>query len=190
MVIGQKRSQKYGLFLVLLLFVGLYALSKSMGLTEWDVENIRTQVEKTGFWGPIFYTAIFAGGEFIHIPGMVFVAAGILVYGRWWGFVLSFIASVVSVCFSFLVVRAIGGKPLSQIERPFFKKLLAGLDTHPIRVILVLRLFLSLAPALNYTLALTNVRFRDYLIGSVLGLLLPVGGVSLFFDWVFLHLVG
>ena len=190
MAIGQKRLQKYGLYLVILLFVGLYALSKYMGLTDWDIENIRIQVEKTRFWSPIFYIAIFAVGEFIHIPGIVFVAVGILVYGKLLGFVLTFIASVVSVCFSFLVIRAIGGKPLSQIERPFFKKILAKLDRYPIRVVLILRLFLFLAPALNCTLALTNVRFRDYLIGSALGLLLPLGGVSLLFDWVLVYLLG
>ena len=190
MAIGQKRSQKYGLFLVILLFVGLYALSKYLGLTDWDVENIRIQVENTGFWSPFFYIAIFAAGEFIHIPGIVFVAVGILVYGKLLGLVLAFIASVVSFSFSFLVVRAIGGKPLSQIERPFFKKLLARLDRHPIRVVLVLRLLLFLSPKLNYALALTNVRFRDYLIGSALGILLPLGGVSLLFDWVLVHLLG
>ena len=100
------------------------------------------------------------------------------------------IASVVSVSFSFFVVRAIAGKPLSQIERPFFKKILARLDRQPIRVVLVLRLLLFLSPKLNYALALTNVRFRDYLIGSALGILLPLGGVSLLFDWVLVHLLG
>ena len=164
MTIGKKHSQKLGLFLVLLLLVGFYALSKYIGLTDLDIESIRTQVEKAGFWGFILYIAIFAGGEFIHIPGMVFVVAGILAYGKMWGFSLAFIASVFSVCFSFLLVRAIGGTPLNQIERPFIKKILSGLAKHPIRVILVLRLFLWLWPALNYTLALTNVRFRDYLI--------------------------
>ena len=187
MAIGQKGSQKYGLYLVLLLFVVQYALSKYLGLT---VENIRIQVENTGFWSPIFYIAIFTAGEFIHLPGIVFVAVGILVYGKLLGFVLVFIASVISISFSFFVVRAIAGKPLSQIERPFFKKILARLDRQPIRVVVALRLFLFLSPKLNYALALTNVRFRDYLIGSTLGILLPLGGVSLLFDWVLVHLLG
>ncbi len=33
-------------------------------------------------------------------------------------------------------------------------------------------------------LAMTNVRFRDYVIGSALGLVLPLLGVTLLFDWV------
>ena len=181
----KKHSNKYRLILVILIFIGLYALSRSLGLTDWDAESVRKHIDEAGFWGFFLYIAIFSGGEFIHIPGMIFVGAGILAYGKPLGFIMAFLASVVSVCVSFVVVRAIGGKALSQIDRPFLKKILLKLDEHPIRVVLVLRLFLWLAPALNYTLALSNVRFRDYLIGSALGLVLPVFGASLFFNWVF-----
>jgi len=126
MAMAQKRAQKYGFFLVLVLFFGLFALSTYTGLTDLNAESISTQVERAGVWGFIFYNLIFAGGEFIHIPGMVFVAAGILVYGKVLGFVLALIASVVSVCFSFLVVRAIGGKPLTTTVE--------GRERYPVRV--------------------------------------------------------
>jgi uncharacterized membrane protein YdjX (TVP38/TMEM64 family) len=184
----QKRSGKLRLILVLVLFVGLYALSRFMGFTDWDPESIRSQVQGAGLWGFFLYAAVFAGGEFLHIPGMVFVAAGILAYGRLLGFALAFLASVISVCFSFAVVRAIGGRALTEIERPFLKRVLQKLDERPIRVVLVLRMLLWLAPALNYTLAMTDLRFRDYLIGSALGLVIPVGGATLFFDWMFASL--
>ena len=54
-----------------------------------------------------------------------------------------------------------------------------------IRTVFLLRLFLWLAPALNYALALTHVKYRDYLIGSALGLIVPVAGAALLFDWLF-----
>jgi uncharacterized membrane protein YdjX (TVP38/TMEM64 family) len=47
---------------------------------------------------------------------MVFVAAGILVYGKVIGFGLALTASVISVCFSFVVVRLLGGTPLGEID--------------------------------------------------------------------------
>ncbi len=152
-------------------------------MTDWDAEGVRKHIEDAGIWGFLLYILVFAGGEFIHIPGMIFVGAGILAYGKLRGFLLAFIASVISVCTSFVVVRAIGGKPLSQIDRPLVKRLLLNLDAHPIRIVFALRLLLWLAPALNYALALSNIGFRDYLIGSALGLVLPLLGASLFFDW-------
>jgi uncharacterized membrane protein YdjX (TVP38/TMEM64 family) len=48
----------------------------------------------------------------------------------------------------------------------------------------ILRLILWMAPPLNYALAMSAVRFRDYVIGSALGLLIPIALASLFFDWV------
>ena len=39
-------------------------------------------------------------------------------------------------------------------------------------------------PALNYALALSGVRFDTYMIGSLLGLPLPITLYCLFFDYV------
>jgi uncharacterized membrane protein YdjX (TVP38/TMEM64 family) len=128
---------------------------------------------------------VFTGGELLHVPGMVFVAAGILAYGRAVGFFVVLAAAIVSVCTAFLLVRTVGGRALAGVERPFVRRALAHLDAHPVRTVFLLRLVLWLAPPLNYALALTNLRFRDYLAGSVLGLIAPVGGAALLFDWLF-----
>ncbi len=39
-------------------------------------------------------------------------------------------------------------------------------------------------PALNYTLALSGIRFRDCLVGTLLGLPLPNAACCLFFDYL------
>jgi len=46
----------------------------------------------------------------------------------------------------------------------------------------MLRIVFQSVPALNYTLALSGVRFRDYLTGTLLGLPLPIAVYCLFFD--------
>jgi uncharacterized membrane protein YdjX (TVP38/TMEM64 family) len=115
----------------------------------------------------------------------VFVAGGILAYGRAIGFAVSLAAAVCSVGASFLIVRAVGGKALAEIERPFVKRMMAKLDERPILTVLILRSIFWLSPPLNYGLALSNMRFRDYLIGSALGLIVPVLGASFVFEWLF-----
>ena len=173
------------LILLVLFLLALIAVGNYTGLTNsMDSEAIRKLIDDAGPWGWALYVVIFSGGEFIHIPGMVFVAAGILAYGKMFGFGLAWAASAVSVSFSFIVIRLLGGTPLGKIEKPWLKRMLVHLDTRPIRTVIVLRLFLWLAPALNYALALTSIRFRDYVIGSVLGLLIPVAGAAIMFDWL------
>ena len=73
---------------------------------------------------------------------------------------------------------------LAGLERPLLKRILNRLDERPIRTVFILRILLFLAPPLNYALAMTNVRFRDYLVGSALGLVLPLLIITLLFDWV------
>ena len=166
--------------------VAVFAVGRYFGVTEnVNAQSIREFVHGAGVWGWALYMAVFAGGEFVHIPGMVFVVAGILLYGKVLGFGLAWLASVVSVGFSFVVVRRIGGTPLGTVDKPWLKRILSHLDHRPIRTVAMLRLILWLAPPLNYALALTKVRFRDYVIGSALGLIAPVAGVAILFDWLF-----
>ena len=185
-VTQQQPRQHIRLALLISILVTLFLVGRSTGVAEnRDAESIRDLIRSAGAWGWALYIATFAGGEFIHIPGMVFVLAGILIYGQVIGFGLAWMASVVSVCFSFVVVRRLGGTPLGNVEKPWVKRILGRLNAQPIRTVVVLRLVLWLAPPLNYALALTNVRFRDYLIGSALGLIAPVAGVAILFDWLF-----
>ena len=185
-VTQQQPRQHIRLALLISILVTLFLVGRYTGVAEnMDAESIRELVRSAGAWGWALYIATFAGGEFIHIPGMVFVLAGILIYGQVVGFGLAWMASVVSVCFSFVVVRRLGGTPLASVEKPWVKRILGRLNAQPIRTVVVLRLVLWLAPPLNYALALTNVRFRDYLIGSALGLIAPVAGVAILFDWLF-----
>ena len=173
------------LAILALVLISLFAIGSYYDVEERiDAQAIRELVLDAGAWGWLIYFAVFSGGEFLHIPGLVFVAAGILVYGQVFGFGLAFIASVISVSFSFIVVRRIGGTPLEGARNPRLQKALVHLDKRPVRTVLVLRLFLWMAPPLNYALALTRLRFRDYLVGSALGLLLPVAMASYFFDWL------
>ncbi|MNW10228.1 hypothetical protein D3C71_2074000 [compost metagenome] len=51
-------------------------------------------------------------------------------------------------------------------------------------VITALRVLFQTVPALNYALSLSGVRFRHYLIGTLLGLPLPIALYCLFFDYL------
>ena len=90
----------------------------------------------------------------------------------------------IAVCVSFLVMRTVGGRAFTQIDKPWVVRMLHRLDLHPIRTVIILRLVFVLYPSLNYLLALTSIRFRDYLIGSAIGLVIPISLFVLFFDWM------
>lgn len=172
--------------LALVLVVGgLVLAARWSGATEdLSVERVRDAMEDAGAWGFALFLLVFAAGELAHVPGLVFVAAAILAYGRVTGAAAAYSGAVLSVCVSFAVVRGVGGKLLSTIERPAIRTILDRLEEKPIRVVALLRLILWMAPPLNYALAMSNVRFRDYLVGSLIGLVIPIILAATFLDWL------
>src|SRR5215510_2731258 len=110
--------------------------------------------------------------------------AAVAVYGRNSGILVALLGAITSASVSFAVVRRFAGQALAGIQRPLIRRLLKRIDSHPVLTVALLRLIFQTAPPLNYALPMTRVRWRDHLIGSVLGLPVPVIVMASFFDWL------
>lgn len=51
-------------------------------------------------------------------------------------------------------------------------------------LLLLMRMLFQTVPALNYALAMSGVRFRAYLVGTLLGLPNPIAVYCVFFDYL------
>ncbi len=163
--------------------VGLVVAGRMTGLTALlSAAQIRAALRAAGAWGPLLFVAGFCAGELVHVPGMVFVGAAVVAYGRLGGGALSLVGAMASLSVSFAVVRAVGGRPLGAVRWAWVRRMLVHLESRPVRTVALLRLVLWMAPQLNYALALSNVRFRSYVLGSALGLAVPILAVALLFD--------
>ncbi len=182
---AKPRTSRWRIALLVTFFVGSLVLAKVTGLSDrLDVETIRGFMDSMGAWGFFAFLVVFAVGELVHVPGLVFVGAAALVYGQALGMGAGYVGAVGSVTLSFVVVRAIGGQPLGAVQKPWMRKVLARLEQDPVRTVALLRLVFFMAPAVNYALAMTSVRLRDYVVGSALGLLIPIPIAVLVFDWL------
>lgn len=187
MAIRRKTAIRLGALVALL--AALFLVAHFTGVArDLSVEKVKSHVEGAGALGFLLFLVVFAVGELAHVPGLIFVAAAILVYGRWWGGMAGFAGALCSLCVSFLIVRTVGGQPLSELGPGRLRRMLDPLETRPVRTVFVLRMVLWMAPPLNYTLAMTGVSFRDYVVGSALGLLLPIAGAAVLFDWLIAYL--
>ena len=170
---------------VVALFVLLWIVAKATGLIDdVDASRLRSLVTSWGAWGIAGFLLLFALSEFFHIPGLVFFAAAVLAWDAGPGFAIGYAGAILRVCVSFAVVRAIGGRPLATIDRPWLKRMLQRLDRHPALTVAALRIVFIMSFVVNYALAFTNLRWRDYLIGSALGLLPPLAVATVLFDWL------
>src|SRR6185369_12146746 len=73
--------------------------------------RVRELVQQAGVAGVGIFLVAFAVGELLHVPGLVFVGAAVLAWGRAGGGAIAYLGALVSVSVSFAVVRGVGGQP-------------------------------------------------------------------------------
>jgi uncharacterized membrane protein YdjX (TVP38/TMEM64 family) len=135
--------------------------------------------------GLLVFVLLFALGNLIQIPGWLFLAAAVLTLGRDLGGIATYVAACISCVATFLIIRFVGGDCACASSTTGSRAYLLGrLDFRPVASIVLLRMAFQTVPALNYALAMSGVRFRSYVIGTLLGLPLPILLYCLFFDYL------
>jgi len=183
---------RYQRLIAVVLFLALlWALFQFTGLrAHFNLQFLHDSFEQHRLGGLLLFTLLFALGNLIQIPGWIFLAAAVLALGQWWGGLATYVAACISCLFTFWLIRLLGGDSLRQLGGRIATRLFARLDAHPVQSVALLRLLFQTVPALNYALALSGVRFRSYLLGTLIGLPLPILLYTVFFDYLahWLHL--
>ncbi|MEM9861424.1 MAG: VTT domain-containing protein [Myxococcota bacterium] len=179
------RGRWFRLGLLAALTVAAILALRSTGMSGAEmIERTRSAMASAGIGGFLLFVVLFALGELMHVPGLVFIAAAVFAYEPTLGAVAGYTGAVASVSIAFAVVRGAGGQALKTVDKPWLQRWLKRLEARPVRVVFLLRTLLWMAPILNYALAMAPLRFRDYFIGSALGLVMPVILAVTFLDKV------
>jgi len=173
------------LFLVIAFFALLLGVFQFSGLREnLSLAFLRETFSEHTVVGLLIFTALFIVGNLLHVPGWLFLAAAVLALGEVRGGLVTYVAAVVTCAATFWIIRLVGGDALCDIRFSWAKKLLARLHARPVAVVAALRVLAQTMPTLNCVLALSGIRFRSYMAGTVLGLPLPIALYCLFFDYL------
>lgn len=168
------KKTKFISFVILL--VAVAAIFRWTPAAEWlTKENILgfLGVIRGEWWGPAVFILIYAVGCVIALPGSALTLAGGAVFGTWWGTVYNVLASNLGATLAFFTARYFG--------RDFVKTLLKGgklaqfdeaVAKSGFKAVFRLRL-IPLVPfnGLNFGAGFSAVKYRDYLLGSFLGML-------------------
>ncbi|MBK7586286.1 MAG: TVP38/TMEM64 family protein [Myxococcales bacterium] len=162
-----KRAAALAVVVTLLLAAWLLPVS------DWLLKVV-AWMQSAGGAGVGVYSLVYLVATVFVLPGSVLTLGAGFVYGPTLGTLLVSPVSVISATAAFLlgrslarewVARRLAGHPrLSALER--------AVSRNGIRTVVLLRLSPILPfNLLNYALALTRVRLRDYILGSFLGML-------------------
>lgn len=171
------------LLLVLALLALLVVAVRATGLADnFQPSALQQTIAGHRGSGLLIYVALFVLGNLLQIPGWVFLAAAVYAFGAVWGGLATYLAANLSCAVTFGVIRAAGGDALRELRYAWAQKVFRQIDTAPVRTVVVLRLVFATMPVLNASLALSGVALRDYLLGSALGLVLPVAAYVVFLE--------
>lgn len=167
-------------------FVALFLVVEITGLrTQLSPDAIRTLFVEHTLVGLLLFCAAFSVGNLLYVPGWVFLVGAVFALGKEWGGMATFIAGLCSSTLSFYVIRRLGGTALRSLNHRWADKIFSHLDERPIVSVTLLRLLFQTLPALTYALALADIRFRHYFLGTFLGLPIPIFLYCYFFEIIF-----
>jgi uncharacterized membrane protein YdjX (TVP38/TMEM64 family) len=177
---------RYRRLFSVLLFLGiLIAAFQLSGLREhFSLAFLQQKILANRIEGLLVFILLFSLGNLVQIPGWLFLAAAVLTLGEVMGGLATYVAACISCAVTFLTIRLIGGDVLRKLDGKYARKIFSRLDTAPVKSIFYLRVLFQTVPALNYALAMSGVSFRKYMLGTLLGLPLPIMLYCIFFDYL------
>jgi uncharacterized membrane protein YdjX (TVP38/TMEM64 family) len=164
---------------VLVLVAIVVAIVRSGILADLRVDALRAEIESYGAFAPLVFMGLMLAGFFVPSPLLVLVGLGGAIFGTVEAFLYAWIAAVVGTTMPFFLVRQAVGRYVQRPDGIRFRRLRAvdaRVAERGFVTVLVLRLLLCMTPPLNFALGATRVRWRDYVLGTAIGV---VPGIAL-----------
>jgi uncharacterized membrane protein YdjX (TVP38/TMEM64 family) len=134
-------------------------------------EAINAMLEKSGIWAPILYIFIYALGICLFVPGLLLTGIGALLFGPYWGFIYIWVGAMIGASGAFFIGRTLGRDFASAMIGDRLKKYDDAIGRNGFTVVLYLRLLYFPFTPMNFGMGLTKVRFRDFFLGTGIGII-------------------
>jgi uncharacterized membrane protein YdjX (TVP38/TMEM64 family) len=168
-------GRTFKLVLLAVIFFGGIAIFRWTPLSEYaDPRAIAGFFRGLGtpWWSPLAFIFLYAIATAVGAPGVVPTLAGGAIFGVVRGMLYNTIGANLGALLAFLVARYLGRDYIARLLRGRAADLDEKIAVHGLRTILYLRL-IPLVPfnALNFGAGISRVSLRDYVLGSLIGML-------------------
>lgn len=128
-------------------------------------------VDSAGVWAPLIFIFIYTAGVCLFLPGTLLTGLGAAIFGAYWGFLYVWIGAMFGASAAFLIGRTLGREFAASLIGDRLKKYDDAIEKNGFAATLYLRLVYFPFTAMNFGMGLTKVRFRDYIAGTGLGII-------------------
>lgn len=168
------KSPWFKVLLILCILGGVFVLLRFLGINFSGVseEEFRGWVKSLGVWGPILYIIVYVLRPLILFPAGVLSAAAGVIWGTALGFFYLQIAANISSTAEFLIARYFARGVVEKYLKGRLVTLDKKIEKHGFLTVLMIRLIPNVAWDIqNFSLGLTKVKFRDYFIATLIGIM-------------------
>ncbi|MGL5911589.1 MAG: TVP38/TMEM64 family protein, partial [Phycicoccus sp.] len=153
------------LVVVLLLGGGLTVL-----LIGGDLDIVADAVAASGAWGPLVYLVLHVVLTLVPVPKNLLATIAVALFGMTWGVVLAWAGSVAAAVLGFVVARRLGRRAVQRLTGARLDRVDELAERHGLLAEVVARLTPFVPFTLvNYGSGLSAMRWRDYLVGTAVG---------------------
>lgn len=134
--------------------------------------DVRTFVTHAPEYGFFLFLCAYAVRPLLLIPDSLMLVVGSATFGPLYGFIGGYIGENVSALIAFSLSRLLGAKWASRSHIEFVRKLERTVTKRGFLTLMLLRL-IPIAPfdAINYGAGLTSMRYRTFILGTLLGVI-------------------
>ncbi len=171
---------------VLLILLGLGAAWKWGPLGDWITLETLTQIASHLKQSPLAPAYVLGGyvlGGLVMFPLTLLIVTTAIVFGPFWTIIYGFSGTLLSASINYNIGRKLGRQTLRKIAGGKLNKISKWLAKDGIVSVASIRL-IPIAPfqIVNLIMGASHIKYRDFVIGTAIGLIPGIFGIALFAD--------
>ena len=147
--------------------IGVITLTIFQYHSQLTVEIVESWVNKFGIIGPVVFMSVFIIATVLFLPGSIFSLAGGALFGPVQGTIYNLTAATIGATLAFFIARYLASDWVAEKVGGKLKEIIDGVNAAGWRFVAFVRL-VPLFPfnLLNYTLGLTQIESRHFIVAS------------------------
>lgn len=157
--------------------VGIFSLRRELNLAQYfsreqmghTLDALRAWIGGFGAWGFLVFAAACSATFIVYCPMILVVFVSVTLYGPVLGCLLSLLIVAIGSSLVHMAAHHLGRPVVQRLMGRRMEKIEARFSQRELMNVILLRLVLFTNPALNWALGLSGIRYRNLLLGTVLG---------------------
>lgn len=135
-------------------------------------DEFKARIDSFGIWGPIAYIILYIFRPLILLPAAITSASAGAIWGTTKGFIILQIGANLSAIGEFLIARYFAREAIEKMVKGKMAKIDDAVEKRGFVTVLLIRLIPNVTWDIqNFSLGLTKVKFRDYFLATLIGIM-------------------